>query len=156
MKIKVLLIVALITTTLAGCGNKDKSPKMLAQNKATATVIDNKDEETFLRSFLDSYIKLDDKQAQELARQYLTQDFYSDYIEHCNNQDNAVDVICETAPGDKVEMVETITKGDEDPNSYIVQVQLVGPENKPFPMQYDMTVVKEDGKFKLSDSEVND
>ena len=122
MKIKVLLIVALITTTLAGCGNKDKSPKMLAQNKATATVIDNKDEETFLRSFLDSYIKLDDKQA----------------------------------PGDKVEMVETITKGDEDPNSYIVQVQLVGPENKPFPMQYDMTVVKEDGKFKLSDSEVND
>lgn len=156
MKIKVLLIVALITTTLAGCGNKDKNPKMLAQNKATATVIDNKDEETFLRSFLDSYIKLDDKQAQELARQYLTQDFYSDYIEHCNNQDNAVDVICETAPGDKVERVETITKGDEDPNSYIVQVQLVGPENKPFPMQYDMTVVKEDGKFKLSDSEVND
>jgi ABC-type transporter MlaC component len=53
-------------------------------------------------------------------------------------------------------MVETITKGSEDPNSYIVQVQLVGPENKPFPMQYDMTVVKEDGKFKLSDSEVND
>ena len=133
-----------------------QEPQNAGTNKATATVIDNKDEETFLRSFLDSYIKLDDKQAQELARQYLTQDFYSDYIEHCNNQDNAVDVICETAPGDKVEMVETITKGDEDPNSYIVQVQLVGPENKPFPMQYDMTVVKEDGKFKLSDSEVND
>ena len=57
---------------------------------------------------------------------------------------------------EKVEKVEKIMKGEEAPNSFIVQVEVKGVDGEPYTMQYDMTVVKENGKFKLSDSQIFD
>lgn len=164
MKLKTLFCIGFITivATIAlvactsKCNNKSAESEAASQEEETAKVINDKDERTFLRSFLDNYLKLNGKAAQELAREHLTQDFYSDYIEKCNNQDNAIDVIFETAPGDKVAKIDSIGKGLEEPSSYIVYVQVMGADKKAYSMQYDMDVVKEEGKYKLNDSEMND
>ena len=164
MKLKTLFCLAIITVVatiaLVACTSRsaDKSVEreVASQDQETANVINDKDEVTFLRSFLDNYLKLNGKEAQDLAREHLTQDFYSDYIEKCTNQDNAIDVIFETAPGDKVAKIDSIGKGFEEPNSYIVYVQVMGADKKAYSMQYDMDVVKEEGKYKLNDSEMND
>lgn len=160
MKFKTLFIVAVIAVIAIGfsaCNGKGNNEQSAKEDTATIQVIDDKDEVTFLRTFLDKYLTLHGKQAQELARKHLTEEFYSDYIENCNNQDNAIDIICEVTLDEKVQRVDTIMKGIEDPTSYVVQVEVKGADGKPFTTQYDMTVVKvEDGTFKLSDSQVND
>ena len=161
MKLKALLSIAIITAiavSFAACnGNKDNKQSS-SKEKTTSQVVDDKDEITFLQTFLDNYLQLHGKQAQELARKHLTQEFYSDYIEYCNNQDNAIDLICECEAqiGEKVEKVDTIMNGIEDPSIFVVQVIARDAQNKDFPIQYAMTVVKEDNKFKLSDSQIND
>ena len=160
MRIKIFISIALIAAiaiSITSCANKNEEKQVSKeQNAETGKIIDNKDEMTFLRTFLDSYIHLTGKEAQALARKHLTQDFYSNYIEHCNNQDNAVDLICELNINEKIEKVDTIMKGIEDPSSFIVQVQAVDDQAKPFTVQYDMTVVNENGFFKLSDSQIFD
>ena len=163
MKLKTIFSLAIITgvaIALVACTskttNKSIETETASQDQDTANVINDKDEVAFLRSFLDNYLKLNGKEAQDLAREHLTQDFYSDYIEKCTNQDNAIDIIFETAPGDKVAKIDSIGKGIEEPSSFIVYVQVMGADNKVFNMQYDMDVVKEEGKYKLNDSEMND
>ena len=157
MKLKTLFFTAIIVAIAIGfaaCnGNKNNTQ---TSYDATNQVVDNKDEVTFLKTFLDKYITLSNKQAQDLARQHLTEDFYSRYIELCNNKDDKVDLIMEMALDEKVEKVDTIMKGIEDPSSFIVQVEVAGPDGETFSSQYDMTVVNENGKFKLSDSQIND
>lgn len=159
MKIKTLLfsfaLVAFAAFILTSCNGKGGT-QASKEEKTASEVIDNKDEVTFLRTFLDNYLKLHGKQAQELARKHLTEEFYSDYIENCNNQDNAIDMICEVTTNEKVEKVDTIMKGIEDPASFIVQVQAIDAQGKQFTAQYDMTVINQDGIFKLSDSQIND
>lgn len=159
MKIKSLLfsfaLVAFASLIFTSCNGKGNS-QANKEEKTANEVIDNKDEVTFLRTFLDNYLKLHGKQAQELARKHLTEEFYSDYIENCNNQDNAIDMICEVATNEKVEKLDTIMKGIENPASFIVQVQAVDAQGKQFTAQYDMTVINKDGIFKLSDSQIND
>ncbi len=137
-------------------GNKGNEASGTTAKSDTTQVIDNKDEVTFLTSFLDSYVKLNGKQAQALAQKHLTQDFYSSYIENCNNQDNAIDLICDVMTSEKVQRVDTIMKGIEDPQSFIVQVDVKDADGKVFQAQYDMTVVNENGHFKLADSQPND
>lgn len=144
-----------IAIGFAAC-SMNKSGDASARKDNASKVIDNKDEMTFLRTFLDKYLSLSGKQAQELAKENLTTEFYSDYIEQCSNKDDAVDLICEVAMGEKVNKVEKIEKGIEDPGSFIVQVEATGLDGEPFSTQYDMTLVKENGKFKLSDSQIND
>ncbi|MBO4723662.1 MAG: hypothetical protein J5629_12155 [Muribaculaceae bacterium] len=159
MKIRTLLSAAIIAALLIGvsaCKCKKDENQSSKPSKETIQVVDNKDEVTFLQDFLDNYIKLSGKEAQELARKHLTADFYSTYIENCNNQDNAIDVICEVLTSEKVEKIDRIEKGSEDPSSFIVQVIAKDAEGKEFTQQYDMTVVKEDGKFKLADSQIYD
>lgn len=161
MKLKYIIAAAVLSTiTIWGISCTGSSGDKQSTKQATDStlhVIDNKDEMTFLRTFLDNYIQLNGKQAQELARKHLTQEFYSNYIENCNNQDNAIDLICEVTLDEKVQRVDTIMKGIEDQSSYIVQVEVKGSDGKPFTAQYDMTVIKsEEGTFKLSDSQVND
>ncbi|MBP5689166.1 MAG: hypothetical protein J6X22_11085 [Muribaculaceae bacterium] len=159
MKFKTLFSVAIITALILGfsaCKGKKGGEQSSKSGNDTIQVIDNKDEITFLQSFLDNYIKLSGKEAQDLARKYLTADFYSTYIENCNNQDNAIDVICEVLTSEKVEKIDRIEKGSEDPTSFIVQVIAKDAEGKEFTQQYDMTVVNEDGKFKLADSQIFD
>lgn len=162
MKLKTLLniaVIACVAMTLAACANKSSKsaePEAASQEQDTARVINDKDEVTFLRTFLDNYLKLGRKEAQGLAREHLTQDFYSVYIEKSNNQDNAIDAIFETAPGDKVAKIDSMGKGIEEPSSFIVYVQVIGADKKAYPMQYDMDVIKVEGKFKLNDSEMND
>ncbi len=159
MKIKTLLIAAIIAALLTGftaCKCKKDENQSSKPSKETIQVVDNKDEVTFLQDFLEHYIKLSGKEAQELARKHLTASFYSTYIENCNNQDNAIDVICEVLTSEKVEKIDTIMKGSEDPSSFIVQIIAKDAEGKEFTQQYDMTVVKQDGKFKLDDSQIYD
>ena len=151
-----LAIIATIVIAFTACNNKSGEQSKQEEKAGSETVVDNKDEATFLRSFLEKYITLSDKQAQDLARKHLTEDFYSRYIEQCSNKDDAVDLIMELAIDEKVEKIDTIMKGIEDPSSFIVQVEATGVDGKPFSTQYDMTVTKEDGKFKLSDSQIND
>ena len=158
MKLKTLFSVAIIIAIAIGfasCNGK-KGEQSTKDVTATSQVIDNKDEMTFLHSFLDKYLTLSGKEAQELAKNHLTEDFYSRYIELCSNKDDAVDLICEVAMEEKVEKVDSIMKGIEDPSSFIVQVEVTGVDGKPFTTQYDMTVVNENGKFKLSDSQIFD
>ena len=159
MKIKTLLSAAIIAAILIGvtaCKCKKDEDKSSKPSVETIQAIDNKDEITFLQSFLENYIKLSGKEAQEFARKYLTEDFYSTYIENCNNQDNTIDVICEVLTSEKVEKIDRIEKGSEDPTSFIVQVIAKDAEGKEFTAQYDMTVVNENGKFKLADSQIYD
>lgn len=159
MKIKTLLSAAIIAAILIGvtaCKCKKDEDKSSKPSVETTQAIDNKDEITFLQSFLENYIKLSGKEAQEFARKYLTEDFYSTYIENCNNQDNTIDVICEVLTSEKVEKIDRIEKGSEDPTSYIVQVTAKDAQGNEFTTQYDMTVVKEGGKFKLADSQIYD
>ena len=159
MKLKTLLTAALIAAIsigFASCNGNKNNEQSSKDETPTSQVIDNKDEMTFLHSFLDKYLTLSGKDAQELAKSHLTEDFYSRYIELCSNKDDVVDLICEVAMDEKVEKVETIMKGIEDPSSFIVQVEVTGVDGKPFTTQYDMTVVNENGKFKLSDSQIND
>jgi len=159
MKMKTLIcaaIVAAIAMGVTSCQGNKSSEHQSKAAAAPAAVIDNKDEMTFLSTFLGQYLKLSGKEAQELARKHLTEDFYSSYIELCSNKDDAVDLICEVALDEKVEKVDTIMKGMEDPSSYIVRVEVTGVDGKPFSTQYDMTVVNEGGKFKLSDSQIFD
>ena len=159
MKIRTLFSVAIIAALLIGltaCNGKKNDNQASKQENKKAQVIDDKDEITFLRSFLDQYITLNGKEAQEFAQKHLTQDFYSIYIENCNNQDNAIDVICEVLVGEKVDKIVKIEKGLEDPSSFIVLVMAKDAEGKEFPTHYDMTVVKENGKFKLADSQIVD
>lgn len=163
MKLRYLIAVvatALMATGIISCnGNKGGETQQSNAPVAdtTSQVIDNKDEVTFLTTFLGNYIKLEGKQAQELARKHLTQEFYSAYLESCNNQDNAIDLICEVTLEEKVQRVDTIMKGIEAPESYIVQMEVKGADGMMFTTQYDMSVVKgDDGTFKLSDSQVND
>ena len=158
MKLKTLLSVAIIAAIaigLASCNGK-KGEQSTKDETPASQVIDNKDEMTFLHSFLDKYLTLSGKEAQELAKNHRTEDFYSRYIELCSNKDDAVDLICEVAMEEKVEKVDSIMKGIEDPSSFIVQVEVTGVDGKPFTTQYDMTVVNENGKFKLSDSQIFD
>ena len=161
MKRKTLISIALIVALAIGfvaCNGNKNNGQSGSNDKTASQVVDNKDEITFLRTFLDNYLQLHGKQAQELARKHLTQEFYSDYIEYCNNQDNAIDLICECEAqlGEKVEKVDTIMKGIEEPNIFVTQVIARDAEGKDFTIQYAMTVVKEDNKFKLSDSQIND
>lgn len=145
-----------IAIGFAACSMNKSGDASARKDNASSQVIDNKDEMTFLRTFLDKYLSLSGKQAQELAKENLTTEFYSDYIEQCSNKDDAVDLICEVAMGEKVNKVEKIEKGIEEPGSFIVQVEATGLDGEPFSTQYDMTVVNENGKFKLSDSQIND
>ncbi len=159
MKIRTLLSAAIIAAILIGvaaCKCKKDEDKSSKPSVETIQAIDNKDEITFLRSFLENYITLSGKEAQEFARKYLTEDFYSTYIENCNNQDNTIDVICEVLTSEKVEKIDRIEKGSEDPTSFIVQVIAKDAEGKEFTTQYDMTVVNENSKFKLADSQIYD
>ena len=159
MKLKTSLSLALIAALLIGvaaCKCKKDEQQSSKASRETIQVIDNKDEITFLQTFLENYITLSGKEAREFARMHLTQDFYSTYIENCNNQDNAIDVICEVQTNEKVERIDRIEKGSEDPASYIVQVIAKDAEGNEFTQQYDMTVVKENGKFKLADSQIYD
>ena len=150
-----IAIIAAISIGFVACKGKNGNQSS-GENKTANKVIDNKDEMTFLHTFLDNYLSLSGKEAQELARKHLTQDFYSQYIENVSNQDDAIDLICEVAIVEKVEKVDTIMKGIEDPTSFIVQVEAKGVDGKPFSAQYDMTVINQDGHFKLSDSQIND
>ena len=160
MKLKTLLSAAIITALLIGfvaCKSKKGDDQSSKPEPKEVKVIDDKDEITFLQTFLDNYLQLSGKKAQELAKKHLTPEFYSDYIEGCNNQDDAVDLICNNVLiGEKVEKVDRIVKGSEDPSSFIVQVIVKDAQDKEFTQQYDMSVVKEDNKFKLSDSQIND
>lgn len=159
MKIRTLLSAAIIAAILIGvaaCKCKKDEDKSSKPSVETIQAIDNKDEITFLQSFLENYITLSGKEAQDFARKYLTEDFYSTYIENCNNQDNTIDVICEVLTSEKVEKIDRIEKGSEDPTSFIVQVIAKDAEGKEFTTQYDMTVVNEGGKFKLADSQIFD
>ena len=152
-----LILSATLMLAITACnGNKGNEASGTTAKNDTTQVIDNKDEVTFLTSFLDSYVKLNGKQAQALAQKHLTQDFYSSYIENCNNQDNAIDLICDVMTSEKVQRVDTIMKGIEDPQSFIVQVDVKDADGKMFQAQYDMTVVNENGHFKLADSQPND
>ena len=152
-----LILSATLMLAITACnGNKGNEASGTTAKNDTTQVIDNKDEVTFLTSFLNCYVKLNGKQAQALAQKHLTQDFYSSYIENCNNQDNAIDVICEVLLGEKVDKIVKIEKGLEDPSSFIVLVMAKDAEGKEFPTHYDMTVVKENGKFKLADSQIVD
>lgn len=159
MKIKTVLCAAIIAALVIGItackGNKDEN-KSSKKEPEKAQVIDNKDEITFLQTFLDLYITKGGKEAQNLAQKHLTEDFYTTYIDNCNNQDNAIDVICEVLVGEKIEKIDKIEKGLEDPSSFVVQVVAKDAEGKEFTQQYDMTVVNEDGKFKLADSQILD
>ena len=159
MKIRTLLnaaIIAAIVIGVSACKCKKDEEQSSKPSKEAILVTDDKDEITFLQSFLDNYIKLSGKEAQEFALKHLTEDFYSTYVENCNNQDNAIDVICEVLTNEKVEKIDRIEKGSEDPTSFIVQVVAKDAEGKEFTQQYDMTVIKEDGKFKLADSQIYD
>ena len=159
MKLKTFLSVTIIAALLIGvsaCKCKKDDNQSSKPSNETIQVLDNKDEITFLKSFLENYITLSGKEAQEFAKKYLTEDFYSTYIEKCNNQDNAIDVICEVLNSEKVEKIDRIEKGSEDPTSFIIQVIAKDAEGNEFTTQYDMTVVKEDGKFKLADSQIFD
>lgn len=163
MKLKTLLSAAIIAALLIGitaCKCKKDEKQSSKPSNETIQSVDNedeiKDEITFLQTFLEKYITLSGKEAQEFARMHLTEDFYSLYIENCNNQDNAIDVICEVQTSEKVEKIDRIEKGSEDPTSFIVQVIAKDAEGNEFTTQYDMTVVKEDGKFKLADSQIYD
>ena len=159
MRTKTLLSVAIIVALLIGitaCKCKKDENQSSKPSTEAIQAIDNKDEITFLQTFLENYITLSGKEAQEFARKYLTEDFYSTYIENCNNQDNTIDVICEVLTSEKVEKIDKIEKGFEDPTSFIVQVVARDAEGKEFTTQYDMTVVKENGKFKLADSQIYD
>lgn len=159
MKLKTLLSAAIIAALLIGvaaCKCKKDEEQSSKPSDETIQVVDNKDEITFLQTFLENYITLSGKEAREFARMHLTQDFYSTYIENCNNQDNAIDVICEVQTSEKVERIDRIEKGSEDPTSFIVQVFAKDAEGKEFTTQYDMTVVNENGKFKLADSQIYD
>lgn len=159
MRIKNIFFAATLVAIAIGIASCSMSKSRDAsdnKDNAAIQVVDNKDEMTFLRSFLDKYLALSGKQAQELAKKHLTTEFYSDYIEQCSNKDDAVDLICEVTMGEKVNKVEKIEKGIEDPGSFIVQVEATGIDGEPFSTQYDMTVVKENGKFKISDSQIND
>lgn len=163
MKLKTLLSAAIIAALLIGitaCKCKKDEKQASKPSSETIQSVDNedeiKDEITFLQTFLDKYIALSGKEAQEFAREHLTEDFYSTYIENRNNQDNAIDVICEVQTGEKVQKIDRIEKGSEDPTSYIVQVIATDAEGNEFTTQYDMTVVKENGKFKLADSQIYD
>ena len=142
MKVKTFLSLAIIAATaiiFTACNGKSEQQSAQVSSAPSETIVDNKDETTFLRTFLEKYITLSDKQAQDLARQYLTEDFYSRYT---------ID--------EKVEKIDTIMKGIEDPRSFIVQIEAKGVDGKPFSTQYDMTVVNENGKYKLGDSQIND
>lgn len=160
MKLKSFLIIAIVIATVLGiasCKNKGDSTESKKEDSTAAQVIDDKDEITFLKTFLDNYLQLSGKKAQEFAKKYLTPEFYSSYIEGCNNQDDAVDLICDhVLIGEKVEKVDRIEKGSEDPSSFVVQVIVKDNQGKEFTQQYDMTVVKTDGKFKLDDSQPYD
>lgn len=159
MKLRTLFcasVVVALAIGFAACNFSKNGDKSSNEENASTQVIDNKDETTFLNTFLDNYLKLSGKQAQELARKHLTEDFYSRYIELENNKDDAVDLICEVAMGEKVEKVDKIMRGMEAPNSFIVQVEAIGIDGELFTTQYDMTVVNENGKFKLSDSQIFD
>lgn len=161
MKLKTLLSIAIVAALVIGfaaCKGDKNNGQSTSGDKNASQVVDDKDEITFLQTFLDNYLRLHGKEARELARKHLTQDFYSDYIENCNNQDNAIDLICECEAqlGEKVEKVDTIMKGIEEPNIFVTQVIARDAEGKDFTIQYAMTVVKEDNKFKLSDSQIND
>ena len=159
MKIRIFIsavIIAAIFIGFSACKDKKSDEQSSKPEPKEAQVIDNKDEITFLQSFLEKYITLSGKEAQNLAREHLTKDFYSDYIENCNNQDNAIDMICEVQTSEKVEKIDRIEKGSEAPDSFIVQVIAKDAEGNEFTTQYDMTVVKEDGKFKLADSQIYD
>lgn len=160
MKLKTLTCLAIIVATAIGfasCNNNKSSEQNAAKQSATQhDIIDSKDEITFLKTFLDKYLTLSGKPARELARQHLSEEFYSRYIEMCNNKSDAVDLICEVAIDEKVERVDTIMKGIEAPDSYIVRVEATGVDGEPFTTQYDMTVSNEGGKFKLSDSQIVD
>lgn len=159
MKLKTLLSAAIIASLFLGvsaCKCKKDEEQSSKPSDETTQVIDNKDEITFLQTFLEKYITLSGKEAQEFARMHLTGDFYSTYIENCNNQDNAIDVICEVQTSEKVEKIDRIEKGSEDPTSFIVQVIAKDAEGNEFTTQYDMTVLKEDGKLKLADSQIYD
>ena len=162
MKLKTLSCIAIlagVAIAIMACtskASKSANSETHNQEQQKATVIDDKDEMTFLHSFLDNYLKLSGKEALDLARAHLSQDFYSDYLEKCTNQDNAIDLIFETAPGDKVEKIDSIGKGIEQPSSFIVYVQVMGSDKKVYAMQYDMDVINQDGKFKLNDSQMND
>ena len=159
MKLKTLLTAALIAAIsigFASCDGNKNNEQSSKEEAPTSQVIDNKDEMTFLHSFLDKYLTLSGKDAQELAKSHLTEDFYSRYIEQCSNKNDAVDLIMELAIDEKVEKIDTIMKGIEDPRSFIVQIEAKGVDGKPFSTQYDMTVVNENGKYKLGDSQIND
>jgi hypothetical protein len=159
MKLKTLLraaVIAAIAIGITACNGKKDGEQSTKDDAATSQVVDNKDEMTFLQTFLNKYITLNGKEAQELARKHLTEDFYSRYIELCSNKDDMVDLIMEVAIDEKVEKIDTIMKGIEDPSSYIVQVEAKGVDGQPFTTQYDMTVVNEEGKFKIGDSQIND
>ena len=159
MKVKTFLSLAIIAATaiiFTACNGKSEQQSAQVSSAPSETIVDNKDETTFLSTFLEKYITLSDKQAQDLARQYLTEDFYSRYIEQCSNKDDAVDLIMELAIDEKAEKIDTIMKGIEDPSSFIVQIEAKGVDGKPFSTQYDMTVVNENGKYKLGDSQIND
>jgi len=151
-----VVVIMAISIGLVGCYGGKSGNNSAKTDNASIQVVDDKDEMTFLRTFLDKYLAVSGKQAQELARKHLTEDFYSRYIELCNNKSDAVDLICEVAIDEKVEKVDTIMKGIEDPTSFIVQVEVTGVDGQPFSTQYDMTVVKENNKFKLGDSQIND
>ena len=152
------LAVALVAIAIgiAACNMNKRDNALSGTDNASILVVDDKDEMTFLRTFLDKYLALSGKQAQELAKEHLTTEFYSDYIEQCSNKDDAIDLICEVAMGEKVNKVEKIEKGIESPSSFIVKVEATGVDGEPFSTQYDMNVVNENGKFKLSDSQIND
>ena len=74
MKLKTLFSVAIIIAIAIGfasCNGK-KGEQSTKDVTATSQVIDNKDEMTFLHSFLDKYLTLSGKEAQELAKNHLT------------------------------------------------------------------------------------
>ncbi len=159
MKLKtfsILILIATLTLAITACNGKSGEKSKQDDKASSENVIDNKDEVTFLHTFLDNYLKLSGKPAQELARKHLTEDFYSRYIELCSNKEDVVDLICEVAMGEKAKKVEKISKGIEDPSSFIVQMEVIGIDGEPYTMQYDMTVVNENGKFKLGGSQIFD
>jgi len=165
MKLKYFLIIAIVASLVIGivsCKNKGDNSES-EENDSTATKViedkwdtTDKDEITFLQTFLDQYLQLSGKDATEFAKKHLTAEFYSKYIESSNNQDDPVDLICEVLTSEKVEKVDRIEKGSEAPESFIVQFVIKDSQGNEFTQQYDMTVVKEDGKFKLADSQIYD
>lgn len=164
MKFKVLLSAAIIAGLLIGfaaCKGKKGDEQSSKSKNDSIQVSDNKveikDEITFLQTFLNKYITLSGKEAQEFARKNLTEEFYSEYYESCNNQDNAEDLILNVLIDEKVEKIDRIEKGSEDPTSFLVYVTAKDSQGNEFnPPPFDMKVIKEDGNFKLADSEIYD